>query len=33
LIDIVYDSHLEITSIVGTSSFPLTPCGHPTLFT
>jgi hypothetical protein len=33
LIDIVYDSHVEITSIVGISSFPSTPCDHPTLFT
>jgi hypothetical protein len=33
LVDIVYDSHVEITSIVGISSFPSTPRDHPTLFT
>src|SRR5829696_9179398 len=32
LIDIVYSRHLEITSIVDTSSFRLPPCDHPTLF-
>jgi hypothetical protein len=32
LVDIVYDRHVEITSIVGISSFPSTPCAHPTLF-
>jgi dihydrofolate reductase len=31
-IKILYRNHLEITSIVGTSSFPSTPCEHPTLF-
>src|SRR3712207_5697733 len=30
---IVYRSHLEITSVVVTSSFTSTPCEHPTLFT
>jgi hypothetical protein len=32
LIDIVYSRHLEITSIVDTSSFRLPPRDHPTLF-
>jgi hypothetical protein len=33
LVKIIYCRHQEITSIVGTSSFPSTPCDHPTLFT
>jgi hypothetical protein len=32
-VKIVYGSHLEITSIVGTSSFALIPRDHSTLFT
>jgi hypothetical protein len=32
LVKIVYLGHLENTSIVDASSFPPTPCDHPTLF-
>jgi hypothetical protein len=32
-VKIIYRSHLEITSIVGTPPLPSTPCDHPTLFT
>jgi hypothetical protein len=34
LVKIIYRGYLlEITSIVGTSAFPSTPCAYPTLFT